>query len=155
MKKGNPEKIKEIFRNIAPAYDLTNTLLSLGIHHLWKRKLAKLIKDSLPQDGNYLDLCCGTGDIIKLVGKGTGIDFCEEMLEIAKAKLPPSIQLTQADATAIPASDASQDVISIAFGLRNIPDYEKALQEMKRVLKPNGVVYILEFGRPEGRLPVC
>ena len=133
MKKATPAKIKQIFKDIAPEYDLTNTLLSLGIHHIWKRRLARLVKDALPKDGSYLDLCCGTGDIIKLVGKGVGLDFCAEMLEIAKAKLPPSIQLTQADATDIPAPDASQDVISIAFGLRNIPDYEKALQEMKRV----------------------
>lgn len=149
--KSSINEIHAIFSRIAKGYDLTNTLLSLGIHHLWKRKLARMIRKELPHNGNFLDLCCGTGDIIRLVGEGEGVDFCKEMLDIAKEKLPGNLKLTLADATALPQSDQSQDVVSIAFGLRNIPDYEKALQEIRRVLKTSGTLYILEFGRPEGR----
>ncbi len=155
INKSSPKEIHSIFSRIAKGYDLTNTLLSLGIHHLWKRKLARMIREELPQNGNFLDLCCGTGDIVRLVGRGEGVDFCKEMLDIAKEKLPSNIKLTLADVTALPQIDKSQDVVSIAFGLRNIPDYEKALLEIKRVLKKSGTLYILEFGRPAGKFFSC
>lgn len=152
----NPESIRKMFGSIAGAYDPTNTVLSLGIHKLWKKTLVK--KSSARVGDRILDCATGTGDLAfefeRTLGKNCEIvatDFCPEMLEVAqkKAKSASSqIQFSVADATHLPFSDRSFDVATISFGIRNTPSPEKTLSEMARVLRPGGRVMVLEFGKP-------
>lgn len=152
----DPTRIKKMFGAVARRYDAANTALSLGVHHRWRRRLVAL---SNTKEGNrVLDVATGTGDLALLFkecvgpkGQVTGCDFCPEMLVLAKdkacAKNVP-ILFEEADAMALPYSNASFDVTSIAFGIRNVLDPQVALREMARVTKPGGSVMILEFGQP-------
>jgi demethylmenaquinone methyltransferase/2-methoxy-6-polyprenyl-1,4-benzoquinol methylase len=149
-------KIQEMFDAIAKQYDLLNTLLSLGLHKLWKKQIAKdiIFKDRC----KLLDIASGTGDIALLLKKKhgdrvdiIGLDFSAEMIEIAKCKSQKSnlkIKFIVADATNIPYPDNYFDYVTIAFGIRNIPEINKCLNEISRVLKSNGKLIILEFGKP-------
>lgn len=150
------EKIKSMFGEIAGGYDLANTVLSAGIHHLWR---AALVKWSGAKAGDrVLDCATGTGDLaIKFKetvgsnGKVVGTDFCAEMLIPAPAKAESKgleIKFEQADVTQLPYPDASFDVSSISFGIRNVQDPLKGLSELARVVRPGGVVMVLEFGQP-------
>lgn len=146
---------KKIFSKIAKRYDLNNTLLSLGIHHLWKRRLVKEVLKRLPLAGVLVDLCTGTGDILRRAGSavnGVGVDFCGEMLQEARKKIPASHQLLTADVCNLPLSDNYADAVSVAFGVRNLSDLDKGLREIKRITKGGGNVYILEFGKPQNKL---
>lgn len=160
------EDIRQMFSSIASRYDITNTVLSAGIHHLWKRALVRDVKPG----ATFLDLCTGTGDVLELALKrgaqGVGLDFCYEMLLMASARLrteivaegavdsssPYAAKLVHGDATRLPFPDDSFEFITVAFGVRNIPNLGQALSEMYRVLKPGGRLQILEFGQM--RLPV-
>jgi demethylmenaquinone methyltransferase/2-methoxy-6-polyprenyl-1,4-benzoquinol methylase len=137
---------------------VTNEVLSLGIHRLWRRAAVRL---SGAREGSaVLDCATGTGDLalafkrkVGASGRVVGTDFCKEMLDHAPAKaaregLPVEFQV--ADAMALPFADASFDVASIAFGIRNVDDPVKCLKEMARVVRPGGRVVVLEFGQPTG-----
>ena len=151
----NPEVIRNMFKRVAPAYDRANTVLSAGIHHVWRRKLVKMAN---VQSGQLiLDCATGTGDLAiefkKAVGpqgKVIGTDFCAEMMTTAPAKANSQglhIDYQVADVMNLPFADNSFDRVSISFGIRNVQDPLKALREMARVTKPGGQVLILEFGQ--------
>ena len=163
-------KIREMFTQIAPRYDLLNHLLSLQLDRLWRARAAKRLKSILVRpDALVLDLCCGTGDLalaLSRAGKARimGADFAHPMLVRARFKsqlvpshsgLPvlPPLLVFEADALRLPFADASFDLVTSAFGFRNLANYEAGLREIQRVLKPGGAIAILEFTEPpEGLL---
>jgi demethylmenaquinone methyltransferase/2-methoxy-6-polyprenyl-1,4-benzoquinol methylase len=155
--------VREMFGRIAPRYDLLNHLLSLDIDKLWRRRVAKRFRAVLhDRNARVLDLCCGTGDLAfafrREAPKGAeiiGSDFVPEMLVRARAKAVASrakVEFVEADALSLPFADASFDLVSCAFGFRNLANYQRGLQEILRVLKTGGAVAILEFAEPSGRI---
>jgi demethylmenaquinone methyltransferase/2-methoxy-6-polyprenyl-1,4-benzoquinol methylase len=158
-KASEPQTIQSMFGSIAPYYDLANTVLSAGIHALWKRTLVKT--STAPTRARILDCATGTGDLAFLFEKKvpgaqvTGCDFCEPMLEKAREKASKrgsQVHFQWADATDLPFDTGIFDVASISFGIRNVSRPQQALQELGRVVKPGGKVLVLEFGQPESRL---
>ncbi len=156
----NPSRIKEMFSSIAPAYDKTNDVLSFGIHHLWRRALVSWSEAKVGE--SVLDCATGTGDLALKFKEAVGdsgrvlaTDFCEEMLLPGPAKAKKKnlqIDFAVADVTALPFPNATFDIASIAFGIRNVGNIEAALKEMARVLRPGtGRVMILEFGQPSNK----
>jgi len=151
-------EVKRMFASIAGSYDLGNTVLSFGMHHLWKRKLVH----SLPAvpGQRVLDICTGTGDLLPLLhkryGAVIGVDFCFPMLALGQQKHAQpngaSYALVQGDALSLPFADESFDIVSVAFGVRNFEDLRTGLREMKRVTKQGGKILVLEFGQPTGFL---
>ena len=152
------ETVRTMFADIAPRYDVANTALSLGIHHLWRRTVVRL---SQVQAGmRVLDCATGTGDLAlafkNAVGKSghvVGTDFCAEMMETAPDKARKNgmdIRFEVADAMNLPYPDNSFDIASISFGIRNVDVPAQALREMARVVRPGGRVVVLEFGQPRG-----
>jgi len=150
--------VRTMFATIAPRYDVSNTILSLGIHHLWRRVVVRL---SEAQAGmSVLDCATGTGDLAiafkKAVGdRGSvvGTDFCAEMMETAPEKASKrglSVRFEVADAMNLQYPDNSFDIASISFGIRNVDVPVQALREMARVVRPGGRVVVLEFGQPKG-----
>ena len=151
------EKVHELFDAIAPRYDLINDLQSFWFHRQWKRRLVQFAK--VKPDQRALDLCCGTGDItLALADQGakvTAIDFSEPMLEIAgQRKGDADIEYKVGDAMNTGEPDNHYDCVTIAYGLRNLADFEGGLAEMYRVAKPGGKLLVLDFGKPTSRL-VC
>jgi demethylmenaquinone methyltransferase/2-methoxy-6-polyprenyl-1,4-benzoquinol methylase len=164
------KKVREMFTQIAPRYDLLNHLLSLELDRLWRARTAKHLKPILGRpDARVLDLCCGTGDLALALADGGkarifGADFAHTMLVRAKekrAKLSSGgggqpathIPFLEADALRLPFADFSFDLVTTAFGFRNLANYEAGLSEIQRVLKPGGTIAILEFAEPpEGLL---
>lgn len=156
----NPEVIRSMFSKVAANYDKGNNVLSMGIHHLWRKKLVKMSGAHAGQ--SILDCATGTGDLaiefkktVGPTGAVIGTDFCAEMLIPAPAKAAErglDIRFEQADVTQLQYPDNSFDITSISFGIRNVGDPVKGLQEMARVTKPGGHVMILEFGQVQ--LPV-
>lgn len=150
------EKIRSMFGEIAGGYDLANTVLSAGTHHLWRKSLVKWSGARLGQ--RVLDCATGTGDLalefkraVGDAGEVIGTDFCAEMLSFAPAKAAKrglSVKFEQADVTDLPYETASFHVASISFGIRNVHDPLKGLSELARVVKPGGSVLVLEFGQP-------
>jgi demethylmenaquinone methyltransferase/2-methoxy-6-polyprenyl-1,4-benzoquinol methylase len=163
-------KVREMFTQIAPRYDLLNHLLSLQLDRLWRTRTAKLLRPILDRpESLVLDLCCGTGDLaLALLRAGKahiiGADFAHPMLVRAREKTlahprgsshaaPSAMPLFEADALHLPFADASFDLVTTAFGFRNLANYEAGLLEIQRVLKPGGTIAILEFTEPpEGLL---
>ena len=149
MNENKQEKIVSMFNDIAPTYDTANRVLSFGIDKNW-RKIA--CKKALVINENptiIVDVACGTGDMCeywKKLSKAEviGIDPAVKMLEVAKNKVKDA-QFIEGEAISLPLEDESVDILSISYGFRNVIEKEKALQEFKRVLKPNGLVVILEF----------
>lgn len=152
------EEVRSMFASIAGKYDVTNSVLSLGIHHLWR---VKTVKISGAKPGmSVLDCATGTGDLAiefkKAVGDSgyvLGTDFCQEMILPAPDKAKKRgmvIDFEVADAMKLPYKDNRFDIASISFGIRNVDDPETALKEMARVVKPGGRVVVLEFGQAEG-----
>jgi len=149
--------VQSIFSSIADKYDKLNTLLTLNIDQLWRKKAVRL--GYIKKNDKVLDICCGTGKMIELecsaVGKSTrviGLDFNTEMIKVGNEKLSRLLDknqftLIQGDAMALPFEDATFDCITIAFGLRNVPDKRKVIFEMYRVLKPGGKVVCLELSK--------
>jgi demethylmenaquinone methyltransferase/2-methoxy-6-polyprenyl-1,4-benzoquinol methylase len=157
------EHVRAMFGAIAQRYDFLNHFLSLNIDQRWRRVTVEQIVRKLGRaDFNALDLACGTGDLTAALrrvtsGRVVGMDFCHPMLVIGlekcfKSDPPAEISLAEADALQLPVRDNSFDAVSIAFGLRNLEDYREGLREMSRVLRPGGVLAVLEFSQPE--LPV-
>ena len=149
------EKVCELFDNIAPRYDRINDLQSLWLHHRWKRRLVRLAKI---QPGQHaLDLCCGTGDIAQALAaqgaKVTALDFSAPMLKIARQrKAGADIEFLEGDALNTGQPAEHFDAVTIAYGLRNLADFDAGLREMHRVAKPGGRLCILDFGKPPNRL---
>lgn len=152
------EKVRSMFASIANRYDITNSVLSLGIHHVWRKKAVKL--SGAKAGDKVLDCATGTGDLAitfkKKVGNTgyvKGTDFCQEMIDPAPAKAAKKglvIDFEVADAMALPYEDNEFDISSISFGIRNVDDPLVCLQEMARVVRPGGRVVVLEFGQPHG-----
>lgn len=142
-----------MFEAIAGRYDLANHGLSLGMDHLWRRAVAKLVSAEEPRD--ILDVATGSGDLALALQRKcpdahvVGADFCEPMLARARAKGLAKTVL--ADALDLPFADASFDVVTVAFGLRNMVDREAAICSMARVLRPDGSLFILDFSLPGWR----
>ncbi len=151
----DPNKIRSMFASISTRYDRANTVLSAGVHHLWRRKAVRY--SGAKAGHRVLDCATGTGDLAiafqKAVGpsgRAIGTDFVPEMLRVARAKAP-DIEFDVADVTQLPYEDASFDIASIAFGIRNVDDPRKGIAEMARVLRPGGSVIVLELGQPQNR----
>ncbi len=150
------DQIRNMFSRISKRYDLANTLLSLGQHYRW-RKIAVRFAD-IPKGAKVLDLACGTGDFaiafareIGTEGSVIATDFSDEMLRHAKEKIAGyNISLEAADAMSLRFNDNLFDAVAIAFGIRNIDDPVIALREMKRVVKAEGKIVVIEFGQPSG-----
>ncbi len=152
--KNNPASVRALFNSIAPRYDLGNAVMSCYLHHLWNRRLVALALKNNPEI--VLDLCAGTGEITKRMVKKSGfrtyhlVDFSEEMLDIAKKTIPANCAyFYQADAKAIPLDDNSVDVVTIAYGIRNVDDRLACFKELYRVLKSGAALCIAELTRPE------
>jgi demethylmenaquinone methyltransferase/2-methoxy-6-polyprenyl-1,4-benzoquinol methylase len=146
------EKVRRLFRRIARKYDFVNDLQSFGLHRLWKRRMARLAKAGAGE--RALDLCCGTGDLGRLLSAAgarvCGCDFTWEMIAAAPPKNLGQA-FVQADALHLPFQNGCFDVLTIAYGLRNLASFEQGLAEMRRVAKPGGRLLILDFGRPANR----
>lgn len=163
--------VLEQFDRIARRYDLANDLISLGMHRLWKSRAIKEL--GIKADGSYLDVCTGTGDLAMSIatlkhfsGEVVGLDFSGQMLEVAKTRQEkakregklavslvkdslPSLAWQQGDAQSLPFENSSFDGAIISFGLRNLTDLQKGLDEMSRVVKPGGTVVNLDLGQPD------
>jgi demethylmenaquinone methyltransferase/2-methoxy-6-polyprenyl-1,4-benzoquinol methylase len=154
----DPAAVQSMFGRIASRYDLANRLLSGGTDVWWRWRLRRAVACRHPQD--ILDLATGSGDVAFALARGlpdtvriTGMDFCQPMLDEAvtkKARSPryAKIEFRQGDAMALPLPDAAFDVLTISFGLRNVADRHQALREMRRVLRPGGTLFVLEFSQP-------
>lgn len=149
--------VRGMFGRIAGRYDLANHLLSGNLDRLWRRRTVRRVRHILQRpDARVLDICCGTGDLMIALtnaGRATvlGSDFCHPMLVGARTK-SAGARLFEADALQLPIRDASLDLITVAFGFRNLTNYEAGLREMRRVLRPGGMAAILEFSQPRGAL---
>jgi len=152
-----PSRIAGMFDAIAPRYDLLNHVLSAGLDRRWRVRAVDAL--ALPDGSRVLDLCTGTADLaIATVqaSRGTsvvGVDFAGAMLKLGLTKirgasLDQRVRLVRGDAAAIPVGTASCDAATIAFGIRNVAEPERALREIARVLRPGGRLAILEFGQP-------
>ncbi len=152
------QKVNDLFAAVAPRYDLINDLQSFGLHRWWKRRMISLAEVS-PGDA-ALDLCCGTGDVAfslaKRGAKVVGLDFSEPMLAVARRRGVGRVaegnvepEFLQGDAMNLPFADASFDVVTMSYGLRNLSDWDRGLKEMFRVAKPGGRILILDFGKPD------
>ena len=142
-----------MFGRVAHRYDFANHLLSFQIDRLWRRRLVQLVVPVLHRkQARVLDLCCGTGDLTAALSRARGLpvmgsDFCHPMLEAA-ARKDRSAPLIEADGLRLPFANASLDLLTIAFGFRNFANYEAGLLELRRVIRPGGMLAILEFSRP-------
>lgn len=164
-RKDSPQSIQSMFNSIAKRYDLTNAVLSLNMHRRWNRQLVQQVMSSHPSH-TLVDLCAGTGDIAFDYLKRTTtpchaylIDFSSEMLEHAKlkaAKLSFSNQhqlsFIQADVQQLPLSEQSVDRATMAYGIRNVQQPSRCIQDVLRVLKPGGCFGILELTRPSSQI---
>ncbi|HDS15654.1 MAG TPA: bifunctional demethylmenaquinone methyltransferase/2-methoxy-6-polyprenyl-1,4-benzoquinol methylase UbiE [Proteobacteria bacterium] len=147
--------IQEMFSQIAPRYDFLNRLLSLGIDQGWRETLVRMVRAG--ERTSILDVACGTGDVsLALREKAprariVGLDFSQAMLDLARIKSERAgagLELACASAENLPFAEHEFDLVSIAFGIRNVVDREKALAEFFRVLKPKGRLAVLEFSQP-------
>lgn len=147
-----------MFARIARRYDLANRLLSGGMDISWRNRLVRRVARHEPHD--VVDLATGSGDVAFALADGLkkesqiiGLDFCEPMLDEAKRKQTtlqrfPNIAFGLGDILALPLPDAAFDVVTISFGLRNLADRDRGLREMRRVLRPGGRLFVLEFSQP-------
>ena len=150
--------VNSMFARIAGRYDLANHLLSGGVDHWWRQRLVRAVHDAAPR--TVLDLATGSGDVAFALADGlppgvqvTGMDFCQPMLDEAVKKRAgnprwAAIEFRPGDGLALPLPEASIDALTISFGLRNMADRNMALREMRRVLRPGGRLFVLEFSQP-------
>lgn len=154
-----PQRVQGIFDGLAKDYDKMNDIISLGTHRSWRAKTMASI--DIPKNAQILDVAAGTGDwtiaLAKELGdKGhvTGFDLSSEMLAVTREKVREAgvsfwVTLTQGNAMELPYEDDTFDLVTIGFGLRNLPDAEKGMQELYRVLKPGGQLVVLETSQPD------
>jgi demethylmenaquinone methyltransferase / 2-methoxy-6-polyprenyl-1,4-benzoquinol methylase len=147
-----PEAVRGMFDRIAPVYDAMNRVMTAGLDRRWRR-LA--VREVVWPGDRVLDVCCGTGDLAveaeRRGGRVVGLDFSERMLERARRK-SGTIEWVQGDALALPLADAEFDAVTVGFGVRNLADLERGLDEIRRVLRPGGKLAVLEITRPRGLL---
>lgn len=160
--------VRDMFGRIAGRYDLLNHLLSFNIDRTWRSRTVRRVAGVVARpNARVLDMCCGTGDILLALdaqrtrlpspqGRTVlGSDFCHPMLVEANRKASlrgARTTLFEADSLALPLADASLDLITVAFGFRNLASYDRGMREMLRVLKPGGVAAILELSQPRNRV---
>ena len=156
------QDVHRMFDEIAPTYDRANHLLSVGLDRTWWKRAASAFTPVLVRpEARILDLCCGTGDMtaalleLRPTAPGTapltGVDFSAPMLDRARRKhAEANVDFLQADALHLPFPDASLDLVTAAFGFRNLSNYAEGLRELHRVLRPGGEIGILEANQPEG-----
>jgi demethylmenaquinone methyltransferase / 2-methoxy-6-polyprenyl-1,4-benzoquinol methylase len=155
----DPVAVNSMFSRIARRYDAANIVLSGGIDRWWRRRLVAEVRKRHPAD--ILDLATGSGDVAFALSRGlkpsvriVGMDFCQPMLDQAEAKQRAAtgrygnVTFRQGDGLALPLPDESVDAVTISFGLRNLADRDRGLREMRRVLRPGGRLYVLEFSQP-------
>jgi len=155
-------RIRAMFGDISPRYDLLNLLLSFGQDRRWRKVAVRRL--GLQPGATLVDVATGTGDValaaVKLqpqLGMALALDFSEPMLRLAQRKIERAghekrIVAVAADALSLPLQDSSADAVTIAFGIRNIVDVPRALDEFRRVLRPGGRLVVMEFAEPRGRL---
>ena len=157
------EHVHDVFQSVAEQYDAANNRISLGMHHGWKRALVDAAMSVIPTNGSVgkvLDVCCGTGDITQRIAEAhpdcmcVGLDFSSEMLKVAETRVGSldNVMLVEGNAMELPFEDNYFDAAVISFGLRNTPDYVTVLSEMKRVVRPGGIVACLDASVPDNRL---
>jgi demethylmenaquinone methyltransferase / 2-methoxy-6-polyprenyl-1,4-benzoquinol methylase len=150
-------QVNRMFDRVAGHYDAMNSVMTAGLHHRWRQRAAA--RAELRVGDSALDVCCGTGDLAlelaRQVGPGgsvVGCDFSEQMLDLARAKAAQrgatAVRFEWADALRLPYDDASFDATTVGFGVRNLADLDRGLEEMARVLKPGGRLVILEITQP-------
>lgn len=148
--------VRSMFASVAARYDFLNHFLSLGRDIAWRRATARALKDVLARPASRVaDICCGTGDLSFCLSRNSqglvlGADFCHPMLSIARGKSGAQrrrVHFLEADALRLPLADASLDAVTSAFGFRNLANYNRGIEEMRRVLKSGGRLAILEFSR--------
>ena len=150
----DPKFVHAAFSSIASRYVTANHVLSLGADVLWRERAIKMIAEWKPR--NLLDIATGTGDLALAIQKALpevavqGTDFCRPMLDVAVKRGLSNV--FEADAMNLPLPDACFDAATVAFGLRNMADYKKALCEFRRILRPGGHLLVLDFSMPEGLL---
>jgi len=156
------DKVAEVFHSVAAKYDLMNDVLSGGLHRLWKRFTIEL--SSVRPGNRVLDIAGGTGDLTRKFSSIVGptgevvlADINDSMLKVGRDRLldkgvAGNVQFVQADAEKLPFPDNHFDVVTIAFGLRNVTHKDEALRSMLRVLKPGGRLLVLEFSKPKSEL---
>lgn len=147
-----PDAVRTMFDRIAPVYDAMNRVMTAGLDVRWRRLTAAA---AVRPGDRVLDAACGTGDLAIADRKAgashvTGLDFSEQMLARARRKAP--LEWVQGDLLALPFEDASFDAATVGFGVRNVADLERALRELRRVLRPGGRLAILEITQPRGPL---
>jgi demethylmenaquinone methyltransferase/2-methoxy-6-polyprenyl-1,4-benzoquinol methylase len=156
----DPVAVNSMFARIARRYDVANRCLSGGIDVWWRHRLVASVRRVRPLE--VLDLATGSGDVAFALARGLGpdttilgLDFCQPMLDEAEAKKSAAggaryarVRFQPGDGMALPLADASFDAVTIAFGLRNMADRHRALSEMRRVLRPGGSLFVLEFSQP-------
>ena len=147
-----PDAVRRMFDRIAPVYDAMNRTMTAGLDQRWRRATAAAVVR--PGD-SVLDACCGTGDLAvacaRAGGRVTGVDFSERMLERARRKAP-ELEWVRGDVLELPFDDGSFDATTVGFGVRNVEDLDRALAELRRVLRVGGRLGILEITRPRGLL---
>jgi demethylmenaquinone methyltransferase/2-methoxy-6-polyprenyl-1,4-benzoquinol methylase len=147
-----PDAVRRMFDRIAPVYDLMNRVMTAGLDRRWRRSTAREVVR--PGD-RVLDACCGTGDLAIACaaegGRVTGLDFSERMLERARGK-SSAVEWVSGDLLSLPFADGSFDAATVGFGVRNVPELDRALAELRRVLRVGGRLAILEITRPRGLL---
>ncbi|MGH9494139.1 MAG: bifunctional demethylmenaquinone methyltransferase/2-methoxy-6-polyprenyl-1,4-benzoquinol methylase UbiE [Candidatus Sulfotelmatobacter sp.] len=155
--------VREMFTSIAPRYDLLNHVLSFNVDRMWWRRTARTFRGILARpDARMLDLCCGTGDMTFALRKQAGdpppqivgADFSHAMLQraLAKSAEANAPRWIEADALTLPFPNQDFDLVTSAFGFRNLADYDAGLREIARVLRPGGECGILDFGEPKGAM---
>jgi len=151
--------VRDMFATVAPRYDLLNHLLTFNIDRAWRKLLIRRVQKILDRpNARILDLCCGTGDVLIELQAATanpviGGDFCHPMLVAAREKILEhgyAFQLFEGDALDLPFRDNTLDLITISFGFRNFVSYAAGLTELRRVLKPGGMLALLECSHPRG-----
>ncbi|MFM8334144.1 MAG: ubiquinone/menaquinone biosynthesis methyltransferase, partial [Opitutaceae bacterium] len=156
----DPKAVNSMFGRIAGRYDTANRVLSGGVDRWWRRRLVAAVRRHHP--GTVLDLATGSGDVAFAIARGlqptpeiVGMDFCQPMLDQAELKRKAtghpgekSVRFLPGDGLNLPLAPASRDAVTIAFGLRNLADRPRGLAEMRRVLRPGGMLHVLEFSQP-------